>query len=419
MKVVISLSKFYLLLAFLGLVCFMSVSCNDEEENAPDIAVTGKVETYGCTFADIKGFVNFDLLPGGNGDIEIGIEYDYLKSGNQIIRKTKVTSLVNGNFVAKISNLPSSTEIRYRTYVKSSGLTHYGKYLSFKTKGMVNVVTTGEATDIDYTSAKLSASVQSVSADEREKFSVGIACSISASALHPDSMYYVAKEYVSDEVISEYTLSFTNLLEGVTYYYAAFTTDGENYKLSQIKDFTTKGIWIPRSGAVDLGLSVKWAAYNVGASSPEEYGGYYSWGETREKSVYNSSTYKYNNKNIGTDISGTQYDVARVKWGSNWRMPTFKEFNELREKCTWQSYTFKRVKGELVTGPNGNKIFLPLSGIRDGQDFILVGSNGRYWTSTLSEYNENYASIMFIEDNSKYWTYYYLYGGLSIRPVCE
>lgn len=445
MNIIIYLNKFYLLLASLVLVCFVSVSC-DDEENALDIAVTGNVEAYGCTFADIKGYVNFDLLPEGNGNIEIGIEYDYLKSGNQILKKIKVTSLVNGIFVAKIRNLPSSTEFKYRTYVKSSGLTHYGKHLSFKTKDIVNVTTTGEATDIGYTSAKLSASVQSVSADEREKFRVGIAYSTSASSLHPDSMYYVAKEYAYNVVMGDYTLSFTGLLEGTTYYYAAFTNDGENYKLSQIKNFTTKDMGISRSGAVDLGLSVKWAAYNVGASSPEEYGGYYSWGEIEEsKDNREWVGYKWCNSSWGVIIkyctkSNSRYgtidykttleledDIAHVDWGNNWRIPTKKEYNELIDNCIWSWTTIylnesktDSINGYKITGVNGNSIFLPAAGYYGEHGLKNRNKAGYYWSATLFDFVECYSAYYHYSNKDqsslKYGNRYY---GTPIRPVCD
>ena len=90
---------------------------------------------------------------------------------------------------------------------------------------------------------------------------------------------------------------------------------------------------------VDLGLSVCWAGWNVGASSPEEYGDYYAWGETIDKSDYTEDSYQYYNGsdyvNIGSNISGTRYDVARAQWGGSWRMPTNAEFEELINRCTW------------------------------------------------------------------------------------
>jgi hypothetical protein len=98
--------------------------------------------------------------------------------------------------------------------------------------------------------------------------------------------------------------------------------------------------------AIDLGLSVEWASCNIGATTPEEYGNSYARGETETKSdftydkyiYYNPSTSRYTD--IGNSISGTKYDVAHVKWGGSWRMPTREEFVELCSKCTctWVMY---------------------------------------------------------------------------------
>ena len=179
---------------------------------------------------------------------------------------------------------------------------------------------------------------------------------------------------------------------------------------------------------IDLGLpcGTKWAGWNVGASSPEQYGGYYAWGETEEKGDYDWDTYKYYNPqtggyctNIGSDISGTQYDVARQKWGGSWRMPTKAEFNELTSKCTWTWYQYKGVWGHKVTGPNGNSIFLPAAGYRRGNSLRYGGSRGHYWSASLSEGNTgNYAWYLFFNDGSfgsnsnDYRSY-----GRTVRPV--
>lgn len=119
--------------------------------------------------------------------------------------------------------------------------------------------------------------------------------------------------------------------------------------------------------AVDLGLSVKWASCNVGATSPEDAGGYYAWGETEVKSSYTLNTYLYYNSANGyfdilKDISNTRYDVAHVKWGGKWRLPTIKEIEELCNKCTSIWTTNNGVYGRKFVGPNGNSIFLPAAG---------------------------------------------------------
>mgnify|MGYP001062291012 CR=1 FL=1 len=175
--------------------------------------------------------------------------------------------------------------------------------------------------------------------------------------------------------------------------------------------------------AVDLGLSVKWASHNVGAASPEQYGGYYAWGETEEKTVYSEDSYAYYKSGtgyvpIGDNISGTPYDVARVKWGGVWRMPTLDEIKELINKCTWKWTTYKGVNGQLVTGPNGNSIFLPVAGVRWDEYLYNEGSYGGYWSGTLGSGSEYDAYYLFFYSG-------YGYCGNSrecshtVRPVTE
>ena len=184
---------------------------------------------------------------------------------------------------------------------------------------------------------------------------------------------------------------------------------------------------------VDLGLSVKWAGWNIGASSPEEYGGYYAWGETEEKSDYSYKTYKYwtdSNGNgswdddefthIGDNISGTQYDVAHVKWGGGWRMPTLDEIKELVNSCTWEWGTYKGVNGQYVTGPNGNSIFLPAAGYRDYGELFNEGTSGYYWSATLIEGSEDGAYYLYFHGGHVSWNYWSSrYCGLSVRAVTE
>ena len=139
---------------------------------------------------------------------------------------------------------------------------------------------------------------------------------------------------------------------------------------------------ISTSQVVDLGLSVNWAGYNIGASSPEQKGNYYAWGETSTKSMYTNDTYSYRNTNLGRDISGTRYDVARQKWGGAWRLPTKKECNELLKKCKWEKYNYRGVSGYRVVGPNGNSIFIPYGGFF-GEDHLNAANEGYYWLSTF------------------------------------
>ena len=147
---------------------------------------------------------------------------------------------------------------------------------------------------------------------------------------------------------------------------------------------------------IDLGLSVKWASWNIGASKPEEYGSYFSWGETSPKSNYAWSTYKYGNppsKYNSTDNKKTldpSDDAAVVLWGGKWRMPTNAEEKELYEKCKWTYTQRNGINGYQVTGPNGNSIFLPSAGLYDANSTLSSkNSGGWYWSST--SLNNQYA----------------------------
>ena len=188
--------------------------------------------------------------------------------------------------------------------------------------------------------------------------------------------------------------------------------------------------------AVDLGLSVKWATFNVGATKPEEYGGYYAWGETEEKEIYNWSTYKWCNGSYDTmtkyctsssygtvdnkTVLDPEDDVAHVKWGGSWRMPTKAEQDELRTSCTWTWTTQNGVNGYKVTSKtNGNSIFLPAAGYRSGTNLYYSGGIGYYWSSSL--YGGNGYDAYYLDFYSGYydWSYYDRYSGFSVRPVSE
>jgi len=179
---------------------------------------------------------------------------------------------------------------------------------------------------------------------------------------------------------------------------------------------------ISQSRVVDLGLSVKWANCNVGATSPEQYGGLYGWADATGTLIKKKLSL-YPSKNPPTDICGNAaYDIARAQWGGTWRLPTEKEMKELIEKCTWLPTTYKGVKGLKVVGSNGKAIFLPFAGFRF--DNILKkpaasGMNGQYWTGTLQTNKNNPYSLDISSNIWKILSYAPRYQGKSVRPVCE
>ena len=170
---------------------------------------------------------------------------------------------------------------------------------------------------------------------------------------------------------------------------------------------------------VDLGLSVKWATCNVGATEPEEYGDYFAWGETSPKAEYtwdNSLTYDV----PMSDISGDpQYDAATANWGGSWRMPTTTEMDELCYNCTWTWTSLNGVYGMEVTGPNGNSIFLPAAGYRNGSSSYYVSLYGFYWCSTPRDDGDDIAFSRGFHSEGSAWSWSCRDEGLSVRPVID
>ena len=194
--------------------------------------------------------------------------------------------------------------------------------------------------------------------------------------------------------------------------------------------------------AIDLGLpsGTKWACCNVGANSPEGYGSYYAWGETKVKDVYDWNTYihcdgsKETCLNIGSDIEGSEYDVAHVQWDGSWMMPSQAQILELVSKC---QYTWTRkngVSGELFKGPNGGTIFLPeadfwrensragsaLDCDNDGlnKETDELPCTGYYWSSTQSSSKPDCANCLFFSNTFVYGdSQNYRCTGLTVRPV--
>jgi uncharacterized protein YjdB len=183
---------------------------------------------------------------------------------------------------------------------------------------------------------------------------------------------------------------------------------------------------------VDLGLSVKWATFNVGATAPHEFGGYFAWGETASKSSYSWANYKYSH---GTDNTLTKYcsytdgkyvldpedDVAHVKWGGNWRMPTSEELDELRSECDWECTSVNGVLGFKVSSRKmmNNYIFLPAAGYYAEDALCAVGNDGDFWASDKDpDGNDASARFLWFTPSGKGPATYSRARAWSVRPVC-
>ena len=154
--------------------------------------------------------------------------------------------------------------------------------------------------------------------------------------------------------------------------------------------------------AIDLGLSIRWASCNIGATAPEENGNFYAWGDTLTRSSFTWANYPYSGSSTNTmtkyctraangtvDNRSTLIafdDAAYINWGETWRMPTWTEWNELITRCTWKETTINNVSVWQVTGPNGNSIYLPKVGYKNSTS---VTAGCYYWSSTLNTANSN------------------------------
>lgn len=191
----------------------------------------------------------------------------------------------------------------------------------------------------------------------------------------------------------------------------------------------------PPEGSVDLGLSIFWAKCNIGASKPEEFGDSYAWGETETKKSYSMSNYKwweessktltkYNTSSSNGTVDNKMIldkadDVAHVKLGGAWRMPTDAELEELKNSCTWTWTNYNGANGYLVTSKMSSKsIFLPAAGYwRDS--LLSKGTSGCYWSSSISKNHPRFAWSLFFAKSGIGFDWKSREYGYSIRPVSQ
>ena len=291
-------------------------------------------------------------------------------------------------------------------------------------------VTTGEPTDITAESATISGEVALLT--DSHVFMRGV-CWGTTSNSDIDGSYFLdgAGE-------GSFIVTFDELTPNTTYYVRAYAVSDHGLAYGEEKSFTTLDNGGGDHAYVDLGLpsGLLWATCNVGADTPEDYGDYFAWGETTTKSTYNWSTYQYcngsyntlakycNKSNYGyngfTDKLTTllpEDDAATANWGTDWRMPTKEEWQELFNNTTVTWTTQNGVNGRLFTASNGNSLFLPAAGCRDDSSLYNAGSYGVYWSSSLNTGSPSSAWSFDFNSDDCGMSNYYRYCGQSVRPV--
>ena len=312
-------------------------------------------------------------------------------------------------FELSMNGLSPNTTYYVRAFATNSAGTAYGEDVSFQTAVALPSVTTASVTDITANSALVGGTITNDGNG-----------TISARGV---SYKIAVEDNWTDVVITSTNATFSttlNLSPSTTYVVRAYATNEAGTGYGEETTFAT----LSAHPYVDLGLpsGLLWATCNVGADSPEDYGDYFAWGETTPK-----STYTWDNYQFGTSTALTKYnesdglttllpedDAATANWGDGWRMPTRVECQELLNNTTWSSVQQNGVDGLLITGPNGNSIFLPWAGRYDGSNLQNAGRMGYFWMNVLNAPKwarcVNFSYSAWEGDKDRYC-------GYSVRPV--
>jgi uncharacterized protein (TIGR02145 family) len=348
--------------------------------------------------------------------------YCYSTQSNPGINSSKV--FINSTWAVSISDLIPNTTYYIRSYATTQYGTAYSDQVTVTTKDFSATVSTLDATGLSLSSAVLNGSLEIENNAWLSSSEVWFLYSDTASDVQ--SLKASGKRASATLNGNSYSLSINGLKECAMYYFIACAKVFNKEVYGEVRAM--------KIAAVDLGLSIKWAACNVGASAPEGLGEYYAWGEIATKTSYTASTYKWgtypNIKKYNTlDSYGTkdgktsldkEDDVANAKWGGSWRMPTNADWRELIDNCTLSWTSVNGVPGCKATSKkNGNSIFFPAAGEKSS-----TWSNetfGKYWLSQMQNTSPDSAFYMGVNKDSYNNDLTLSFGlrcnGLSVRPV--
>ena len=395
-------SKIFLYLSLFAGLAF--TACNDDDitvNTTPILdaqsVVTGSADVTATT-ATLHGTVA-GLENSSPSSYTVGFNYGTEEGSlNQDI----TGSIVDGVITAELTGLADGTTIYYQAFAKLQGrVTFTGDVKSIVTTDAV--VTTKDAAEVGNFSALLGASVTGAPAgatygivispfDDEEEVRAGLIVPAAAGA-------------------SDFALTMKGLVPTRTYYYAGYADLGSGVIYGEVKSFTTPAYEVDfDNDLVDLGLSVKWAKYNLGATSESELGGYYGFGDV--SGVLNTTITKYYGS---ANLYDTELDVAAVASDSKLLLPSAEQFRELFTSCTKEWTTVDGVAGYKLTGPNGNSIFLPAAGSRTVNDVTEAGAMGYYQTGSLAADKYSVAYNFSNSNNSRINAP--VYQALSVRPV--
>lgn len=315
----------------------------------------------------------------------------------------KVTGESTSEFSASISGTPGQV-VYYQAFVTLQGHVTYTGTVSSAVLTDSKAIT-GEVKDLTATTVTFQASLEKAPAD-----------AVSGIILSPDTKTEKIRKGVriqADGINDNYEVKTEGLLPNTTYHYTAYLDLGNGVVYGEEREFTTpESNFDPDNDLVDLGLSTKWARYNVGATSETELGGLFGFGDmTGFKTSVLMEDY------ASDDIYKTDRDVANKAYGSWLTMPTVEEFEELFNECKKEWVEQAGVAGYKLTGPNGNSIFLPAAGSRTQQTVSGQGINGLYLSGSINPADKHFALGYSFDRNSDRRTSTPVYQALAIRPV--
>lgn len=374
-----------------------SVNKNPLLDDSSVVTGSADVTATSATFhGSVKGLENQAANAYATG-------FMYGDSETNLSEKASASS--DAEFSATITGMPGQV-VYYQAFVTLQGRLTY--------KGAVQqaVLTdakaiTGEVKDLTANSAVLQGSLQLAPSEA--------ASGIVISGKEGQENVRAGVRIMASGINDNYEIKAEGLLPNTTYHYTAYLDLGNGTVYGEERSFTTpEAEFNPEEDLVDLGLSTKWAKYNVGATKATELGGLFGFGDmTGFQTSINLEDY------ASADIYKTDRDVANKVYGSWVTMPTIDEFEELFTECKkeWIEDTENHVAGYKFTGPNGNSIFLPAAGTRTQGTVSGEGLNGYYLSGSINATDNRFAMAYSFDKNAARRTATPVYQALAIRPV--
>lgn len=387
-------------------MCIFMTGCSDDDysvSNTPlltDESVTTGSADVTVTSATFHGTVK-GLEEQNASAYALGFYYG--KSEDNL--SEKVAASGSNEFQATVSGMPGDV-VYYQAYVTLQGRVTYKGSVQSAIMTDAKAIT-GEPKDLTANSVILTGKL--------EKAPQEATSGIVISGAEGSEKVRAGVRIVAAGINDNYEIKAEGLLPNTTYHYTAYLDLGNGTVYGEDRTFTTASAdFNPDTDLVDLGLSTKWAKYNVGATDEKQLGGLFGFGDmTGFQTSINLEDY------ASADIYKTDRDVANKVYGSWVTMPTIDEFEELFTECKkeWVEDTKNHVAGYKFTGPNGNSIFLPAAGTRTQGNVSGEGLNGYYLSGSINATDNRFAMAYSFDQNVARRTATPVYQALAIRPV--